>query len=124
MEMPLRVAGYDVDFAGIVNNAVYIRWLEDLRTAYISRRLPMVESSARGLVPVLVRIEIDYKAPLRFGDRVAGRLWTRERGRVAAVIETEIRRVGDERLCAHALQTVCYVDAATGRPVRMPAELR
>src|SRR5437016_11502093 len=95
MEMPLRVAGYDVDFAGIVNNAVYVRWLEDLRTAFIARRLPMEESARRGLVPVVARIEIDYRAPLRFGDAVAGRLWTRERTGATAVIETEIHRPDD-----------------------------
>ena len=123
MEMPLRVAGYDVDFAGIVNNAVYVRWLEDLRTAFIARRLPMDVTNARGVVPVLVRLELDYRAPLSFGDRVAGRLWTRESSRARAVIETEIYRTPDGRVCAHALQTVCYVDSKTGRPVRMPPEL-
>jgi len=31
IEVPLPVRTYDIDFAGIVSNIVYIRWLEDLR---------------------------------------------------------------------------------------------
>ncbi len=31
-QLPIKVMTYDIDFAQIVHNAVYIRWLEDLRT--------------------------------------------------------------------------------------------
>ena len=48
LELPLRVAGYDIDFAGHVNNAVYIRWLEDLRTVWMTRWVPLEECAARG----------------------------------------------------------------------------
>ena len=30
-EQPLPIRTYDIDFAGIVSNIVFIRWLEDLR---------------------------------------------------------------------------------------------
>jgi acyl-CoA thioester hydrolase len=29
LDLPIKT--YDIDFAGIVSNIVYIRWLEDLR---------------------------------------------------------------------------------------------
>lgn len=124
LELPLRVAGYDIDFAGIVNNGVYVRWLEDMRTAFMSRWLTFEDAVARGLAPTLVRSEIDYRAPLRLGDRVLGRMWAARVSRASAQIRSEIRRVGDERVCCAALQTVCFVDLATGRPRRFPEELR
>jgi acyl-CoA thioesterase FadM len=31
VELPIVVKTYDIDFANIVHNRVYIRWLEDLR---------------------------------------------------------------------------------------------
>jgi acyl-CoA thioester hydrolase len=124
MTLPLRIAGYDIDVAGVVNNAVYVRWLEDLRTIFMARWLSFEEALARGLAPTLVRIEVDYRAALRLGDGVEGELWFREVGRASGLIETEIRRTTDARVCTHALQTVCFVDQRTGRPTRIPPELR
>ena len=124
MTLPLRVAGYDVDVVGVVNNAVYVRWLEDLRTAFMGRWLSFEECLGRGLAPTLVRLEVDYRAALRMGDAVAGRLWFAAVGRASGLIETEVYRPDDGRVCAHALQTVCFVDQRTGRPARLPDELR
>ena len=64
MTLPLRIAGYDVDVAGVVNNAVYVRWLEDLRTGFMARWLSFEQALARGLAPTLVRIEVDYRTAL------------------------------------------------------------
>ena len=38
-EQPLPIRTYDIDFAGIVSNIVFIRWLEDLRLALLERLL-------------------------------------------------------------------------------------
>ena len=124
LELPFRVAGYDIDFAGIVNNQVYIRWLEDMRTVYMGRWLSLEYAFSRGLAPTLIRTEVDYRWPLRLGDRAIGRMWTTQVGRASALIETEIRKADDDRICAHALQTVCFVESATGKPARMPPEFR
>ena len=43
---------YDIDYAHIVHNAVYIRWLEDLRTALISDVYPIQELLADGISPI------------------------------------------------------------------------
>lgn len=123
MTMSLWLAGYDVDAAGVVNNAVYVRWLEDLRTVFMRRWLSFEDALAAGLAPTLVRIEVDYRAALRFGDQAEGTLWFRDVGKARAVIETEIRRPLDDRLCARALQTVCFVDQRSGRPVPIPFQL-
>jgi acyl-CoA thioester hydrolase len=123
VELPLHVAGYDIDVAGHVNNAVYVRWLEDLRTVWMTRYLPLEACPARGIMPVLARIEIDYRAPLRLGERALGRVWVTRAARASALMESEIERA-DGRLCAHALQTVAFVDLRSGRPTRVPPEFR
>jgi acyl-CoA thioester hydrolase len=123
VELPIHVAGYDIDFAGHVNNAVYVRWLEDLRTVWMTRYLPLEECPARGIMPVLARIEIDYRAPLRLGERALGRVWVTQAARASALMESEIERA-DGQLCAHALQTVAFVDLRSGRPTRVPPEFR
>ena len=52
---PIRVQGYDVDFAGIVSNIVYIRWLEDLRYQVLEAYYPLPQ--------LLADKPADYVAP-------------------------------------------------------------
>jgi acyl-CoA thioester hydrolase len=120
--LPFVSASYEIDYAGILSNQVYLRWLEDMRTAFMARWLSLEDAHARGQVPVLTRTEIDYRVPLRLGERALGRMWAGRLGRASAEIESEVRRAEDGRVCAQARQTVAFVDARTGRPTRFPAE--
>jgi acyl-CoA thioester hydrolase len=120
--LPFVAASYEIDYAGILSNQVYLRWLEDMRTAFMAPWLSLEGAYERGQVPVLTRTEIDYKGPLRLGEGAIGRMWAGRLGRTTGEIVSEIRRVDDGRLCARALQTVAFVDARTGRPTRFPRE--
>lgn len=66
----LRVRNYEIDWQGIVHNAVYLQYFEVGRVEYlktIGARLDL--NSVRGESKVvLVRNEIDYKLPLHFDD--------------------------------------------------------
>ena len=46
-EQPLPIRTYDIDFAGIVSNIVFIRWLEDLRLGLMDQAYPLVRRSPR-----------------------------------------------------------------------------
>ncbi len=39
LDLPIKT--YDIDFAGIVSNIVYIRWLEDLRLKMLESHFPI-----------------------------------------------------------------------------------
>jgi acyl-CoA thioester hydrolase len=69
------VMTYDIDFAGVLSNLAYVRWLEDLRILFAEQALPLGAALARGIAPALLRTEIDTLAPVRFPDQVEGRLW-------------------------------------------------
>ena len=45
--LPLNVRTYNIDFAGIVSNIVYIRWHEDLRLEMLDRYFPIQEQLRR-----------------------------------------------------------------------------
>ena len=69
-----RVMTYDIDFAGVLSNVSYIRWLEDLRNLFAEQALSIGDALRRGIVPTLMHTEIDYLAPVRFPDTVTGRM--------------------------------------------------
>ena len=119
-----RVMTYDIDFAGIVSNISYIRWLEDLRNLFAEQALSIGDALQRGIAPALMRTEIDYLAPVRFPDTLIGQMWLAEHGRSKWVLSTEFRSQTMNQLVARALQTGVFVTLETLRPVRLPEEYR
>ena len=124
IEHSFRVMTYDIDFAGIVSNISYIRWLEDLRNLFAEQALSIDEPLQRGIAPVLMHTEIDYLAPVRFPDTVIGRMWMAEQGRTKWALEAEFESQAAGRVVAHARQTGVFIALQSFRPVRLPEEYR
>jgi acyl-CoA thioester hydrolase len=121
VELALPVRTYDIDFAGVVSNIVYIRWLEDLRLKLLDEHLPLEEQVKRGCVPVVASTRIEYRRPIRLFDQPIGRMWMSEVGRVRWTLHAEV--LLDGRPAAAAVQTGAFVSLVSLRPVAIPAEL-
>lgn len=79
------VRDYECDFQGIVNNAVYLNYLEHCRHEFAKYKgLDVVALAKRGINLVVVRVELDYKWPLRSGDYF--------------IVETQLKRFSRLRL--------------------------
>lgn len=67
--LEIAVRDYELDSEGIVNNAVYLHYLEHTRHAFVKQEgIPFGSLTSEGLVPVVRRMTIDYHTPLRSGD--------------------------------------------------------
>jgi acyl-CoA thioester hydrolase len=119
-----KVMTYEIDFAGVVSNIVYIRWLEDLRNLFAEQAIPLGEMMQRGLAPALSRTEIDYLAPVRFPDVVDARMWLAETGRARFVLDAEFASMASGQVAARARQTGVFVSLTTGRPAPLPEEYK
>lgn len=121
IERPIVVRTYDIDFANIVHNIVYFRWLEDLRSEVLVDVLPIDQILATGISPILVESAIEYRRPVRIGDAVVGRMWVSALSKTRWTLSAEIG-VG-EQVCAAARQSGYFANLQTLRPVRIPATL-
>ena len=66
----LEVRDYECDMESIVNNAVYMNYLEHARHGFIKHKgLNFAELIQKGIQLVVIRIEADYLYPLRSGDK-------------------------------------------------------
>lgn len=74
IQVPLSVKTYDIDFAGVVSNIVYVRWLEDLRMEMLSRYLPLNELLSDNIAPLIVQTKIDYKKSIQLFDQPIGKM--------------------------------------------------
>jgi len=120
--MPIRVQTYDIDFAGHVNNGVYVRWLEDLRTALLHVYYPLQKLTEDGLAPILVSTYIEYKRSIELHDAPVGTMWCSQLGRATLTVHAEI--TVEDKQCAWATQRGILLNIGTTRPARIPEALK
>jgi len=121
-ELAIRVGPDDIDELGHANNTVALRWVQDAAAAHWRRLAPA--SAQSEIAWVVLRHEIDYKAPAFAGDELVARTWVGTASGMTFERHTEIRRTGDDRLIARARTLWCPISLATGQPRRVTAELR
>ncbi|MEE2659055.1 MAG: acyl-CoA thioesterase [Candidatus Latescibacterota bacterium] len=67
---PFDVRDYECDLQGVVNNAVYLNYLEHARHSYLSSvGIDFSKLTASGYHLVVTRSELDYLKPLTSNDR-------------------------------------------------------
>ena len=115
---------YDIDFAGVLSNITYTRWLEDLRHLFAAQVLPLGKAFENGITPALSRTEIDYLVPVRFSDQVQGTMWLEERGRARLVLGALFTSPATGGITARAKQRGVFVSLTTLRPVALPVEFQ
>ena len=121
-EMTVPVLPDDIDEQNHVNNTVYLRWVQDVATAHWQAIASPDAQEAIGWV--VLRHEIDYKTPATLDDEIVLRTWVGKATRLTFERFTEIRRKSDRQLFSQARTLWCPIDAKTGRPTRVSAEVR
>ena len=121
-EITVPVQPGDIDQQDHVNNTVYLRWVQEVATAHWESLAPTAAQEIIGWV--VLRHEIDYKAPACPGDEIILRTWVGEATRVTFERFTEMVRASDRELLATARTLWVPVNRASGRPTRVPPEVR
>jgi len=121
-EQPLPIRTYDIDFAGIVSNIVFIRWLEDLRLGLMEEAYPLLRALAEDVAPILLATRISYRRPVTIADPLLGRIWVAELSRVRWRLAAEFTVGGVVH--AEAEQEGLFMRLSTRRPIAIPEPIR
>lgn len=111
----------DIDELGHVNNAVWVRWLQDIATAHWAAVAAPEHVAA--YVWVVTRHEIDYRGNVALGESVAARTWIPEGPRGAQFDRCVEFKGPDGKVKVRARTTWAIVDRSTGRILRVPKEV-
>jgi acyl-CoA thioester hydrolase len=100
---PFYVRDYECDLQGVVNNAVYQNYLEHARHQFLkSIGVDCVALAQSGVNLVVVRAELDYRAPLRPGDAFIVTTRMERESRLRFAFRQDIFRDSDNKLILNA----------------------
>lgn len=117
------VSPEDIDDLGHASNIVYLRWVQDAALAHtVALGLGQAEYKALGKAWVVRKHEIEYLRPAFAGDRLCIQTRVASMSVASSVRKTRILRGGEE-VCRAETDWV-FVEAARGRPCRIPPEVR
>lgn len=110
------VRDYECDIQGVVNNAVYLHYLEHARHLFLKAGgVDFVALTQAGINLVVTRMELDYLTSLRGGDRFGVRVAVERVSRLRFGFRQDIVRILDGKPILRALVIGTALDA-NGRP--------
>lgn len=120
----VRVYHEDVDTQGVVYHANYLKFMERARTEWLRalgvEQNRLLEGEQLGFT--VARLNIEYKLPARFNDRLRVGVRIARLGRASLDVEQQIHRISGELICRAEVRIAC-VHALSYRPVPIPSFL-
>ena len=115
----ITIEPVDIDHMGHVNNAVYLRWVQDAVTRYWEAVAP-AEAVAQHLW-VALKHEISYRKPAFLDDGVVAEVIAEGVQGARTFFSTVFKR--GEEIVAEVSSSWCCLDSATRRPARLARDV-
>jgi acyl-CoA thioester hydrolase len=110
----------DLDPMGHVNNAVFLTYIEQARFAFLAE--VGAATSLADLNMIVARVEIDFKAPVGFGDEVEISVRASRFGTKSFDLDYVLRVDGD--IVAEAKSVQVAYDYGRREPIPLPSDWR
>lgn len=117
---PVAIRPDDIDHMGHVNNAVYLKWVQEAVVDYW-RSVAPPDAVAQHLW-VALKHEITYLRPTFLQDTVVAEVIAEKVEGARAFFRTVLRR-GEEEALSEIESCWCCLDAATQRPARLARDV-
>lgn len=121
--MKVKIYYHETDCGGVVYYANYLKFLEEARTEFFAEKgFSIKELADSGVMFVVARQEIDYKAPGVYGDILEIKTKVTEMSAVKIIFENEIYNQNN-LLISKAKTTLVCVDKNL-KPKAIPDPIR
>lgn len=116
---PIGIQPGDIDFMGHVNNAVYLKWVQEAVIGHWQKLAPPQAVAAH--LWVALRHDITYRKPAFLDDEVIAQVVLEKVQGARAFYATCIKR--GEDVLAEVKSSWCCLDADTLRPARIAKDI-
>jgi len=125
-KVQVRVRNYEIDWQGIVHNANYLLYFEVGRVAYLEHVGIKVDMDTiqRESKVVLVRNEIDYRSPARFGEVIDVHTRISFIKESSFAFEGILEETSGTRRIAENVAIHVWLDHRTDKPRQVPEDFR
>jgi len=111
---------YETDQAGIIHHANYIRWFEEARVDFLDQLgFGYEKVTQAGIDILLLGVECEYKAMVRFGDTVRIEMTIPDMGQAKMSVAYRIADAATGELRAAGITRHCFFDRKAQRPVSL-----
>lgn len=119
--MSFTAQAADIDANGHVNNAVWVRWIQDIATAHWHAVAPPDHQAAYSWV--VTRHVVDYRGNIAAGETATGETWV-DAAPQGARFDRNVRfRDAQGRVMVEAVTTWALLDRESGRLLRVRADI-
>lgn len=120
--MKVKIYYHHTDCGGVVYYANYLKFLEEARTEFLADKgLSVSELAKQGILFVVARQEIDYKAPAFYADELHVHTKLSSVGRVKMEFTYDVVNQHEKIVCSAKTILVCV--GKDLKPQAMPEEV-
>ena len=112
----------DMDAMNHVNNATYLRYLEEARIQWLNALGTDWFDDERG--PVLASATVNYRLPIQYPSDIDIELFTTRTGTSSLTIGHRMVDAASDALHCDGHVVVVWVDRRTGKPAPLPERIR
>ena len=110
-ELTMKVRDYECDLQGIVNNANYQHYIEHTRHEFLtSTGISFAKLHEEGIDPVVARLTMSFKTPLKSGDEFVSKLYLKKEGIKYVFYQDIFRKADNKPVLKSTVETVCVVN--------------
>jgi len=113
----------DMDAYGHVNNALYMRYLEEARVQFLASIGATMNGN--GTDPVIINVGCTFLRPVSYPATIIVKSFVGEIGRSSFMVWYELSTTDNpDQLCSEGYSKVVWMDHNTGRSVALPDIIR
>ena len=116
-ELDFTVRDYECDLQGVVNNSVYMNYLEHTRHEFLKKMDgDFAELAKQNILPMVYKAELEYKSSLKSGDDFTVKVKVGKEGSLKAIFQQDIYKKSDNKLMLKGKITAVVLEK--GRPIK------
>ena len=124
IHLDIDVAWGEMDSFGHVNNIIYFRYFESVRTYYFQAiGMPYPKPGQPTPGPILASTRCDFRRPVTFPDKLTAQAGCIRVGKSSFTLAYRLMSQAQQECVAEGESVVVYVDYGNGKSLPIPPEM-